>query len=229
MTPGQGQELPCSRLKLSGCRKRRTAGRPYTTRLKFLILQYFHPPPRSETRQGREAMAKLPPAPQNLRGVIFRVCVFCPPSSQQPEGRPAAYGQGSCLGAAGVGTAAFRTEQPIQTVFQALYLISTVRAGAHQGTGQSICTTPQKSPAETSSSHSNLPHYQAGQREQHLKTLTQHHFNSQGREGAQSSLWSCAAETACVVSPSGSCLSYSLPTSWQRGQRSEKAPQQLQD
>lgn len=104
-------------------------------------------------------MAKLPPAPQNSRGVIFRVCVFCPPSSQQSEGRPAAYGQGSCLSAAGVGTAAFRTEQPIQTVFQPLHLVSTVCTGAHQGTGQSIHTTLQKSPAETSSSRNNLSHW----------------------------------------------------------------------
>lgn len=69
--------------------------------------------------------------------------------------------------------------------------------------------------------------YQAGQREQHLKILTQHHFNSKCREAALSSLWSCAAKRACVVSLGGSCLSYSLLTSWQRGQRLEKTPQQL--
>lgn len=86
------------------------------------------------------------------------MCVFCPPSPLQSDGRPAAYGQGLCLSAAGVGTAAFRTKQPIQTVFQALHLISRVRAAAHQGTGQSIRSTLQKPPGETSSSHGNLSH-----------------------------------------------------------------------
>lgn len=52
-----------------------------------------------------------------------------------------------------------RTEQPIQTVFLALHLVSTVHLlGAHQGTRQSTHTTLQKSPGETSSSHSNLSH-----------------------------------------------------------------------
>lgn len=71
--------------------------------------------------------------------------------------------------------------------------------------------------------------HQAGQAEQHPKILTQRHFDSEGREGAQSPLWSRAAETACVIFPSGSRLPYSLPTSWQRGQCLEKASQQLQD
>lgn len=68
------------------------------------------------------------------------------------------YGQGSYLSAAGRGTTAFRTKQQIQTIFQALHLTSIVHTGAHQGTWQSKHTTLQKSPGETSSSHSNLSH-----------------------------------------------------------------------
>lgn len=173
-------------------------------------------------------MAKLPPAPQNLRGVIFRVCVFCPPSSQQSEGRPAAYGRASCLSAAGVGTAAFRTEQPVQTVFQALHLVSTVRTGAHQGTGQSIHTTLQKSPAETSSSHSNLsrslglPGWTArtAPEDPHPAPLQ---FPGPGG----------STELCCRDSLRG-FPEWLTPVPQpahllQRGQRSEKAPQQLQD
>lgn len=37
------------------------------------------------------------------------------------------------------------------------------------------------------------------QRKQHPEILPQHHFNPRGREAAQSSPWSCAADTACVV------------------------------
>lgn len=76
------------------------------------------------------------------------------------------------------------------------------------GTGQSRHSTLKTSPRETSPSHSSPSSQQDPlpraarlhlQREQHLEILPQHHFNPSGREAAQSSPWSCAAHTACVV------------------------------
>lgn len=77
------------------------------------------------------------------------------------------------------------------------------------GTGQSRHSTLKTSPRETSPSHSSPSSQQDPlpraarlhlQREQHLEILPQHHFNLRGREAAQSSPWSSAAHTACVVS-----------------------------
>lgn len=58
--------------------------------------------PQCQTWQGREALAKPPPALQSLREVILRAIFI------------------------------FRTEQLIQTVFKALYLVSTSCTGTHQ-------------------------------------------------------------------------------------------------
>lgn len=57
--------------------------------------------PQCQTQQGREALAKPPPARQNFREVIFRAIFI------------------------------FRTEQLVQTVFKALHLVSTACTGTH--------------------------------------------------------------------------------------------------
>lgn len=58
--------------------------------------------PQCQTQQGREALAKPPPALQSLREVIFRPIFI------------------------------FRTEQLVQIVFKALHLVSTACTGTHQ-------------------------------------------------------------------------------------------------
>lgn len=179
-------------------------------------------------------MAKPPPAPQNLREVIFRVCVFCPPSRHRSDRRPAAYGQGSCqCGWRGDRSFLDRTTDPNCFPGFAPRFYSPHRCPPRSGAEHRHHAT-EVSRGDITFTQQPVPFSRAARLDRENRTaaedLTQHHFNSEGREGTQSSLWSCAAGTACAVSPpSGLCPSCSLPTSWQRGQCSEKVPQQLQD
>lgn len=98
------------------------------------MLAHSHPTvflhiPQCQTQQGKEALAKPPPALKSLRGVISRPIFI------------------------------FRTEQLVQIVFKALHLVSTACSGTHQDRAeQTPHSATQISRRKMSSSHSNLPH-----------------------------------------------------------------------
>lgn len=161
-------------------------------------------------------------------------CVFCPPSSHLPKGRPAVCEQRLCLSAAGMGTAAFRTGQPTQTVFQAVCTsflqpapVPTRNRAEQTHHTQDVSKgdiTFTQQPVPASKTHSLGPPG-CPFRENNTRRSSPSTTSIRGAGRQHRALLGAVLRIQLVLSLSGLHLSCSLPASWQRGQNLEKTPQ----
>lgn len=151
----RSRDLPCSRLKLSTCHKMLDPTQPGKS-FSSHSISTPHTHTQSETKQGREATAKCPPAPQNWREVIFRACVFLSTFLSPVRGTPSSIRTGLAFPCGWCGhcgsqdglSSQFKPFSRLCTSFLCSVLVPTEERGVH--------IMLQKSPGETSSSHSNL-------------------------------------------------------------------------
>lgn len=230
-------EPSCSTGNVSGCPER-TDSCTYTS--SQVLSQVARPAvrlqvPQAATARGRKALAN-PTKPGSFFRMKTPPCsavfsVHLPLTSQRDAQQRVNSG---CLSAAGVGTAAFRTQQPMQTGFQAFctFFLPPAPVSTRNRAEQTQHTkdiskgdiTFTQQPVPASKTHSLGPPG-CTFRENNTWRSSPSITSIRGAGRQHRALLGAVLHIQPALSLSGLHLSCSLPAPWQRGQNLEKTPQ----